>query len=180
LNRDRHAEHRHPLYDDPDNIAPISIGTVRAGSWHSTVPDSLVAEGRFGLFPGEDAADGRALLAYVLRTHAEHDPWLRTHPPRLEWFEGQFESGETPSDAPIVATVGRCHAAVAGNRPAIRGITFGADLRLFTRHANIPTVMYGPGSASVAHTTDEFVPISELMTCTKTLARTIVDWCGGP
>ncbi|HZS59266.1 MAG TPA: ArgE/DapE family deacylase [Gemmatimonadaceae bacterium] len=179
LNRDRHAAHRHPLYADPTNIAPISIGTVRAGSWHSTVPDSLVAEGRFGLFPGEDAADGRALLAYALRAHAEQDPWLRMHPPRLEWFEGQFESGETPSDAPIVETVGQCHAAVAGNRPAIRGITFGADLRLFTRHADIPTVMYGPGSAAVAHTTDEFVPVSELMTCTKTLARTIVEWCGG-
>lgn len=177
LNTERHRAHPHPLYENPANIAPISVGTVRAGHWHSTVPDSLVAEGRFGIFPGESAEEGRAVLASALRAECAKHPWLVEHPPVLEWFEGQFESGETPSDSPIVETVGRSHASVTGHRPPIRGITFGADLRLFTRHADIPTVMYGPGSASVAHTTNEFVPMSELITCAKTLAHTIVLWC---
>jgi acetylornithine deacetylase len=177
LNAERHAAYRNGLYEDPTNIAPISVGTVRAGNWHSTVPDSLVAEGRFGIFPGESAEEGRAALANALRGEAAKHPWLVEHPPVLEWFEGQFESGETPADAAIVQTVGRWHADVTGQQAPIRGITFGADLRLFTRHAQIPTVMYGPGSASVAHTTDEFVPIDELIVCVKTLARTIMDWC---
>jgi acetylornithine deacetylase len=177
LNRERHARHRHALYADPTNIAPISVGTVRAGTWHSTIPDCLVAEGRFGIFPREDAAAGRAELAEALAAESAKHPWLAEHPPVLEWFEGQFESGETPTSSPIVRLVGDSHAGVAGERPGIRGITFGADLRLFTRHAGIPTVMYGPGSASVAHTTDEFVPIAEVVTCAKTLARTIVQWC---
>lgn len=177
LNAERHRARPHPLYDNPANIAPISIGTVRAGNWHSTVPDSLIAEGRFGIFPGESADEGRDALARALDAECARHPWLAEHPPVLEWFEGQFESGETPPDAPIVESVGRSHTTVTGQRAPVRGITFGADLRLFTRHANIPTVMYGPGSASVAHTTDEFVPIPELVTCAKTLAHTIVDWC---
>lgn len=176
LNTERHVAHPNALYDDPSNIAPISVGTVRAGNWHSTVPDALVAEGRFGIFPGEDAEEGRATLARALSEEAARHPWLAAHPPILEWFEGQFESGETPATADIVETVGRCHTAVTGQRAPVRGITFGADLRLFTRHATIPTVMYGPGSASVAHTTDEFVPIDELIVCTKTLARMIAAW----
>jgi acetylornithine deacetylase len=178
LNVERHAARRHPLYENPANIAPISVGTVHAGNWHSTVPDALVAEGRFGIFPGEDAEEGRAALAHELSEESAKHPWLAAHPPVLEWFEGQFESGETLVDAPIVETVGRCHTTVTGQCAPVRGITFGADLRLFTRHAHIPTVMYGPGSASVAHTTDEFVPIDELIVCTKTLAHTIAEWTG--
>jgi acetylornithine deacetylase len=178
LNVERHARFENPLYADPANVAPISVGTVRAGDWHSTVPDMLVAEGRFGVFPGEPVDEARRVLADALRTEAERHPWLAEHPPVLEWFEGQFESGETPVDAPIVQSLGGVHQAVMGAAPAVRGVTFGADLRLFTRHAGIPTVMYGPGDTAVAHTADEFVPITQIVACTKVLARTIVDWCG--
>jgi acetylornithine deacetylase len=177
LNAERHAHFRHPLYEDPGNVAPISVGTIHGGDWHSTVPNLLVAEGRFGVFPGESVEEARFALASALRSEAARHPWLAEHPPVLEWFEGQFESGETPADAPIAQLIGRHHSAVAGNPVAVRGVTFGADLRLFTRHAGIPTVMYGPGSASIAHTTDEFVPIDEVLTCAKVLARTILDWC---
>ncbi len=35
---------------------PISIGTIHNGDWASTVPDLLVAEGRFGIALGEDTS----------------------------------------------------------------------------------------------------------------------------
>ena len=31
------------------------------------------------------------------------DPWLREHRPHLEWFEGQFEAGETAADAAVIS-----------------------------------------------------------------------------
>ena len=62
LNVDRHQRYRDPLFDDPNNIASLSIGTVRAGDWPSTVPDLLVAEGRLGVFPNESVAEARAAL----------------------------------------------------------------------------------------------------------------------
>ena len=31
LERRRHARHPHPLFDDPDFVAPVSIGTIRGG-----------------------------------------------------------------------------------------------------------------------------------------------------
>jgi acetylornithine deacetylase len=177
LNAERHAQFSNPLFEDPSNVAPISVGTVHAGDWHSTVPNLLVAEGRFGVFPGESVDAARAVLVEALDTESRQHPWLAEHPPTLEWFEGQFESGQTPVDAPIVQTVGAEHRMVTGATPIARGVTFGADLRLFTRHAGIPTVMYGPGSVSIAHTADEFVPIDQVITCAKVLARTIVGWC---
>ena len=53
LEAERHRAFKHPLYEDPNNIAPINVGTVRGGNWHSTVPDEVVAEGRMGVLPGE-------------------------------------------------------------------------------------------------------------------------------
>jgi len=38
--------------------------------------------------------------------------------------------------------------------------------------------MYGPGDVMQAHTIDEFVAVDQLITATKTLALTAMDWCG--
>jgi acetylornithine deacetylase/succinyl-diaminopimelate desuccinylase-like protein len=38
--------------------------------------------------------------------------------------------------------------------------------------------MYGAGDVARAHRPDEFVPISEVKTVARTLALTLVDWCG--
>lgn len=178
FNADRHRTFRHPLYADATNVAPISVGTLRSGNWPSSVPDLAVAEGRFGVFPGEDVGDARAAFAALVAEVARHRPWLADHPPQVEWFEGQFESGSTPLDSPILHAVSDSHAALAGSAPALIGVPCGTDLRLFTRHAGIPTVMYGPGSVAQAHAADEFVPVSELVRCTRVLARTLVTWCG--
>jgi acetylornithine deacetylase len=137
-----------------------------------------VAEGRLGSFPDESIEDARAELVAAIAEAAARRPWLVSHPPVVEWFEGQFESGSTPVDAPILTTLAACHASVTGTPTTVFGIPSGTDLRLFTRYAGIPTIMYGPGSVAQAHGSDEFVSIREMITCTKVLARTIVDWCG--
>ena len=174
----RHIEYRNPLYEDPHNIAPINVGTVRAGDWPSTVPDELVAEGRFGVLPGESTSAARQAMASALRNAAAADPWLKEHPPELVWFEGQFESGQTPQDSPIVQMLTACHERVLGQAPAIRGVTYGSDLRLFTNHANTPAVLYGPGDVMQAHTVDEYVDLEEVIAATKVLALIITQWCG--
>ena len=45
---------------------PLSIGTVHAGDWASTVPDLLIAEGRLGVALGETPAQARADLEGAL------------------------------------------------------------------------------------------------------------------
>jgi acetylornithine deacetylase/succinyl-diaminopimelate desuccinylase-like protein len=48
---------------------------------------------------------------------------------------------------------------------------------LFTNHAQIPAVLYGPGDVANAHTVDEFIELEEVVTATKVLALTIDTWC---
>lgn len=179
LNAQRHARYHNPLYDDPTNVAPISIGTIRGGLWHSTVPEEVVAQGRCGVFPGESVAAVRALLAETIHQAAQLDPWLAHHPPRLEWFEGQFEAAETDVNHPMLQQLLANHAQVHGVPPAIKGVPYGADMRLYTNHAHIPTVLYGPGDVRLAHAVDEYVSLAEVVAVTKAVALTIVSWCGG-
>ena len=179
LDRERHERYSNPLFEFPENIAPINIGIVRAGDWPSTVPDELIAEGRFGVFPGQSTEAARAELAACLAKVTASDEWLAGHPPELEWFEGQFESGETPTEEPVIQCLSRCHSDLLGKAPDVRGVTWGSDLRLFTNHGNIPAVLYGPGDVALAHTVEESVDLAEVFTCADVLAHTITRWCGG-
>jgi len=178
LERRRHREYRNPLYEDPKNVAPVNVGVIRAGEWPSTVPDELEAVGRFGVLPRESAGAARHALAECLAASAAADPWLREHPPQLEWVEGQFESGETATDSPVVQMLSECHEEMLGERPRLQGVTYGSDLRLFTNHAGIPAVLYGPGDVADAHTVNESVGVEEVVSAAKTLACMIVRWCG--
>jgi acetylornithine deacetylase len=178
LEEERNATLHHPLYEHLRNKVPINVGKVRAGNWASTVPESLVAEGRIGLIPGEEIEPFRELVAGRVAAVAERDSWLSEHPPRLEWFGGQFAPAEIPPDAPICEAVERAHERVTGWKPAVEGVPYGADMRLFIRFGGMPCVMYGAGDVNVAHAPDEHVSITELLTAAKTIACLLADWCG--
>jgi acetylornithine deacetylase len=178
LEQERNGVLSHPLYDAVRNKVPINIGVVRAGNWASTVPESLVAEGRVGLIPGEEVDPFKDLVSERIATVAERDPWLREHPPELEWFGGQFAPAEVEPDAPICEAVKEAHERVTGEAPAVVGVPYGADMRLFIHFGGIPCVMYGAGDVNVAHAPDEHISINELLTATSTLACLLADWCG--
>jgi acetylornithine deacetylase len=178
LEEERNATLSHPLYEHLRNKVPINVGLVRAGNWASTVPESLVAEGRVGLIPGEEIEGFRATVADRISAAAERDPWLKEHPPKLEWFGGQFAPAEVPPNAPICEAIKQAHERVTGEEPVVEGVPYGADMRLFIRFGEMPCVMYGAGDVNVAHAPNEHVSITELATATKTIACLLADWCG--
>jgi acetylornithine deacetylase len=179
LERRRHVQYKNPLYEDPNNIAPVSFGTIHGGEWPSTVPDEVIVEGRFGVLPGETMDEARRAMAAAVVHAAAEDPWMKAHPPKIEWFEGQFESGQTPLTEPIVESIQECDEEVLGRPTVLRGVTYGSDLRLFTSHGGLPAVLYGPGNIAQAHTVDEWVELQQVFSAAKVLAYIITQWCGG-
>ena len=159
---------------------PLSIGTVRAGDWASSVPDLLVAEGRMGVAIGEPVADARHALEDAVAEACASDPWLRDHPVSVEWWGGQFASGALSPDSDLVERVAGAHrrATGGGRDPDVYGAPYGSDLRLLTGLGRVATVQYGPGDAKLAHGPFESVPISEVVTTARTLAVLALDICG--
>lgn len=179
LERRRHRDFRHPLYPQETLVAPLSVGRLSAGNWPSTVPEELVAEGRFGIFPGEDCAAARKTFEAWLRSSASTDPWLAEHPVAVDWFEGQFESGETPLDAPILRELRESHTHMLQQEPQMHGVSYGSDLRLFTRYAEMPAVLYGPGDVRLAHSANETIPLDELSRAAEVLTSLVVRKLNG-
>jgi acetylornithine deacetylase len=178
LERERNGVLSHPLYDGVRNKVPINIGVLRAGNWASTVPESLLAEGRVGLIPGEEVDPFKDLVSERIAAVADRDPWLREHPPELEWFGGQFAPAEVEPDAPICEAVKRAHERVTGEKPPVEGVPYGADMRLFIHFGGMSCVMYGAGDVNAAHAPDEHISVAELLIATSTVACLLADWCG--
>ncbi len=189
---------------------PVCVGTIRGGDWASSVPDHLTFEGRFGVAPGESVTEACRSLEEAVATAAKAQRWLRDHPPEVEWWGGRFEPARTPADHPLVRSMIGAAAAVirkdseAASRdvsepsehgspdhpapepsaappgPALRGMTYGADMGLLVNEGGIPTILYGPGDIRLAHRPDEHVEVDALVRATRTLALAIMRFCGVP
>ena len=169
---------------DPDPLMsrwspayPLSIGTVHAGDWASSVPDLLVAEGRYGVALGESVADARAEFEACIAAVSAADPWLREHPVEVTWWGGQFASGRTDPSAAIVGIVREAQLQANGRTPEAYTGPYGSDLRLLAGRGGIPTVQYGPGDARFAHGPDEWVAIDDVVACARGIALAILDFC---
>jgi acetylornithine deacetylase len=169
---------RSPLFARHRLPWPIEIGTVRAGDWASSVPDTLVAEGRYGVAVGEDVAAARRAFEGAIARAAVADPWLSGHPPEVGWWGGRFEPAVTDPADPIVTTVAGAAADVTGSAPRLEGVTYGADMRLLVNVGHIPTVLFGPGDVRVAHMPDEHVPVDDLRVAAETLVLAALRFCG--
>lgn len=178
LEAERNRTLHHPLYTRLPNKVPFNVGRLEAGNWPSSVPETLVAEGRFGVLPGEDMDAVRAGFARTLAAAAQADPWLRERPPELEWYGAQFGTAEIPADHPLVRTLHDAFVAAVGREPGIEGVAWGSDMRFFTDIARVPAVLFGPGNVALAHYTDEYVREDEIREAMRVDALTILRWCG--
>lgn len=167
-----------PLFADYELPFALCIGKVSSGIWASTVAERLVCEGRLGVAVGEHPDRARGALERTIREAAARDPWLREHPPVIEWVGARFEPAAIAADHPLVTTLARAHDDAGGGSAVVRGVPYGADMRLLVNEGGVPTVIYGPGDVRRAHAPDEFVPIDDLATVTRTLVVAILRFCG--
>ncbi|MEJ7703762.1 MAG: ArgE/DapE family deacylase [Geodermatophilaceae bacterium] len=155
----------------------LSIGKVSAGDWASTVPDLLVAEGRYGVQLGEPVSAARAVFEACVAAACARDPWLADHPVRIEWAGGQYASGTLPAGHRLLADVQAAVEDVTGAVPPERAGPYGSDLRHYAA-AGVPTVHYGPGDLRWAHAPDERVPIADVVSTARVLALLALRTCG--
>ena len=147
----------------------LSVGRVTAGNWASSVPDTLVAEGRYGVRLDEPVEAARAAFEARVAAFCAGHPWLAAHPVGVTWTGGSFASGRLPAGSPLLPAVRGAVADAGGGVPPERALPGGSDLQLYAA-AGIPTLHYGPGDLRLAHGPAERVPVAELMTATRAFA----------
>jgi acetylornithine deacetylase len=164
------------LFGHLDLAWPLSIGVVHAGDWASTVPDRLVAEGRYGVRIDETVPTAIAAFEEAVRSAAADDPWLRDHPVKVTWPGGMFAPGALPAGHSLLNDVRRAAADVLGSAPEPMGGPYGSDLRHYA-NAGIPTLQYGPGDFRFAHASDEHVELADVFACARVFALLALRLC---
>ncbi len=174
----RNERLRHPLYSDYAIPFAICVGKLRGGIWASTVAETLVLEGRYGIGIGEDPESARAELEEAVAQVAAEDAWLRANPPQVEWWGARYLPADIPADHKLVTTITGAFQDANSRATSIQGMPYGADMHLLVHQGSTPTVIFGPGDVRLAHAPDESIPIAELTEATRTLALAILRFCG--
>ena len=143
--------------------ATSSIGVIRGGQAPNIVPDRAEIWVDRRTLPGETAESVRRQLerdlvesglaeAVVVESCSEEKPPLET----------AIDSVAVRSAADALDSVG-----LSG---ACEHVAFGTDAGVFAR-VGIPAIVLGPGSIDLAHTSREFVPITEVETMVRIYER---------
>ena len=159
---------------------PTILGTVRGGEWASTVPDLVVAEGRYGVRLGQDSSGAFAELRAVIERACAADDWLRDHPASVEVVGGRFDPVDLAADDPLPASLARVVADVDGSAAPTVAVPYGSDMRLWVRVGGTPCVLFGPGDVRDAHAANESVSIDEVVRCARVLAAWLVRGLARP
>ncbi|HLW48918.1 MAG TPA: ArgE/DapE family deacylase [bacterium] len=154
----------------------LSVGSVRSGDWPSTVAGWAEIEARAGYLPGETRDDVRAEIERTCRAAVADDPWMRDHPPVIEWFGWDAEPWQEDQRDPFITTLQEAGRAVLGHSIETFSRTSGVDSR-FPHYFGFPGVCFGHRGDN-NHGVDEWTDLESVIQSTKVLARMIMDWCG--
>ena len=153
----------HPLLGPPTMVCTA----FEAGEGPNTVSSRAMLRFDYRYLPSEEGeAIWQAFRAIAERVAME-TPGLSclVHPPFID-----SSAMDVPESAPIVGLLG----AVCrdnGIDPTPEGVPYGSDATKMVNVANIPTVVFGPGSIDQAHALNEFVDIAEVTKAARMLVE---------
>jgi acetylornithine deacetylase len=176
LERRRMKLRKMRVFEDVPNPVTLSVGTLHAGNWDSTVPEILMAEGRYGVWPGETLEAAKSMFEEAVAFASSKDDWLSENPPKVDWFGPQWEPAEISRHHPLTCLVSKAAENALGVAPKLSGITGGTDMRLFTRVAGKPAVIFGPGDASRAHFSNENIDVKDVVRACKVYSVAALAW----
>lgn len=162
-----------PLFDVYPNPMPITFGRLHAGNWPASAPSQAVLEGVLGLLPNKTKEQVCAEMRQALINGTD------------EFFASNFDlrfvyrhdSSVLDPAHPLPTTIMRAAGGV-GAPLQIGAMTASCDAWGYNNQLNIPTVVYGPGTLSVAHSKDEHIKMSDIAQTAEVLITTILDYCG--
>jgi acetylornithine deacetylase len=166
-----------PLYENIPIPVPVNIGKINGGNWPSSVPDTVVLEGRIGVAPNETMEEVKTELQAAMSSIS--DKWLREHPVEVEWFGAQWLPGKIDKEHELMQILTKNFKNSQGTDPVVEASPWGTDGGLLTTVGNTPSIVFGPGVTALAHYPNEYIEISKIIEAAEIIALTIFDWCGG-
>jgi acetylornithine deacetylase len=177
LNADWAQRKKHPLLPLP---CQIYVAQLDAGEYPTSYANKAEIVFNAQYLPSE--RDEKRVGGHVKREIEQYvasvaatDAWLKENPPEIEWLV-DADCAETDAAHPFV-TLCVDSLQQIGEEGKIEGLSFHTDMG-WPVNVGIPTINFGPGDPRLAHHSDEYVPVQEVIAATKMIALTILNWCG--
>ena len=185
--RDWARSRHHPLM--PPGITTINPGVIVGGvglgddglplitSNPAMVPDVCVIDFDFKYLPTETFEEVREQFEAFVSAFAQTDPWLREHPPALQWHLANidFPPFSTPPDHPLIEAVRGAHQPL-GIETVLTGKRAVTDAAFYAGAGMTPIIL-GPAGEGL-HGDNEYVDLDSLIETAKVFAGVILRWCG--
>ncbi len=158
--------HKHKLLGSPT----YNLGIIEGGVKPNVVAENCLLRINCRYLPGQREEDILHEFEYLIENLKQKDPDLNA---TVQLRDGALPF-EIEESAPLVQYLRKAITKIKNVDSGVAGYYPGSDGRFFIEKG-IPTVVFGPGSALQAHTTDEYVEIGQLMDSAKILAVLAVD-----
>lgn len=159
--------------------AVMNFGVIRGGTQPSSVADSCIVQIDRRWIPMEKLE--RVLGEYqdILDELSAEDPTFKCSWKRMESNMATLDHYpmEIATDDCLVVDLKAVLAGLLPNPPVISAFGGWTDASLISNFAHIPTVVFGPGDLSVAHSRCEYVPLEELRLGTLAYALLAASLC---
>ena len=160
------------LFDKYPNPMPLTIGQLNAGNWPAAAPSEATLAGVLGLLPNKTAAQVMEEMTAAIRNESGQEIADNF----TIKFTYRHDSSVCPTDHALVAAVKEAVGA-AGRQPVIDALTASCDAWYYNNQLEIPTVIFGGGSLSVAHSAREQMPLADLAAAAEVLVNLAIRWC---
>lgn len=162
----------HALLGNPT----LCIGALNSGIQNNIVPDLAEIRVDRRWLPRENSADLCAEIEDVVRRVQARYPEIEAV---VEVDPGTTDRGplELPGDHPLCRSLTQAAGLVLGKVES-RGVDFWTDGALFSAQG-IPSIVFGPGDIRFAHSADDQVKVSDLVSASKIYAAVCVGATGG-
>jgi acetylornithine deacetylase len=157
----------------------VNLGVFRGGIHPSVVAGAALMSLNMS-YPAADAvaaeaagrgfgnAPGRERFEALVQERCRQDPWLREHPPRIDWIKDLIPF-ELPETHPLVQDLAAAHRQVLGQEPAVVVNPAWSDACYLPRFAGTPAVVYGAGTPGQAHSAGEYAETWRIVDCARVL-----------
>lgn len=184
----RCRDNNHPLM--PPGLATINPGTIMGGAGMGEDGNPAIMTNAamtsdvctivldYKFMPQEDFANVKAEFEAFVHHFAQMDPWMRAHPPKIEWslWGLHFPPMNTPEDHPLTQAALARAGQFQAKAPRLKGFEAVTDAAHYAGKGVVP-IIYGP-SGDGFHGDNECVEIDSLIETTKVIAATVLDMCG--
>jgi len=158
----------HPLVGQ----ATLSVGLIHGGISVNTVPDKATIELCRRVLPNEKAPEARQKIIDWLNAQENLKPLLSSIEQEPAFISGFSLSDE--KNGALADRLAEVSKRITGRGRKI-GVPYGTDASRIAA-ADVPSVVFGPGSIDQAHTCDEWLPLEELPQAAEVLYEFARSW----